>query len=54
MFESLREEDISYLLEYQDDEDVVDPKINSEGLLLGTYIYFSDCMNNGGTSRTLY
>lgn len=48
---SKEEEDISYLLEYQDDEDDVDPKINPEGLLPGTYIHFSDCMNNGGTSR---
>ncbi|KOP71438.1 SMI1 / KNR4 family protein [Lysinibacillus sp. FJAT-14745] len=48
---SKEEEDISYLLEYQDDEEAVDPKINSEGLLPGTYIHFSDCMNNGGSSR---
>ncbi|MFJ6210393.1 SMI1/KNR4 family protein [Lysinibacillus sp. NPDC092081] len=48
---SKEEEDISYLLEYQDDEEAVDPKINSEGFLLGTYIRFSDCMNNGGSSR---
>ncbi|MDF1964692.1 SMI1/KNR4 family protein [Priestia megaterium] len=48
---SKEEEDISYLLEYQDDEEDVDPKINPEGLLPGTYIHFSDCMNNGGTSR---
>ncbi|WP_285400053.1 SMI1/KNR4 family protein [Lysinibacillus sp. fls2-241-R2A-57] len=52
MFESSKEEeDISYLLEYQDDEEAVDPKINPEGLLPGTYIHFSDCMNNGGSSR---
>ncbi|WP_342436646.1 SMI1/KNR4 family protein [Paenibacillus sp. FSL L8-0436] len=48
---SKEEEDISYLSEYQDDEDAVDPKINPEGLLPGRYIHFSDCMNNGGTSR---
>ncbi|MBB4825571.1 hypothetical protein HNO89_002807 [Sporosarcina luteola] len=48
---SEEEEDISYLLEYQDDEEAVDSKINPEGLLPGTYIHFSDCMNNGGTSR---
>ncbi|WP_078552558.1 SMI1/KNR4 family protein [Bacillus alkalicellulosilyticus] len=48
---SKEEEDISYLLEYQDDEEAVDPKINLEGLLPGKYIHFSDCMNNGGTSR---
>jgi hypothetical protein len=48
---SKEEEDISYLLEYQDEEEAVDPKINLEGLLPGTYIHFSDCMNNGGTSR---
>lgn len=47
---SQEDEDVSYLLEYEDDE-AVDPKINSEGLLGGTYIHFSDCMNNGGTSR---
>lgn len=53
MLESSKEEeeDISYLLEYQDDEEAVDPKINPEGLLPGTYIHFSDCMNNGGSSR---
>jgi len=48
---SKEEEDISYLLEYQDDEEAVDPKINQEGLLPGKYLHFSDCMNNGGTSR---
>lgn len=48
---SKEEEDVSYLLEYQDDEDAVDSKINPKGLLPGTYIHFSDCMNNGGTSR---
>lgn len=50
---SKREEDMSYLLEYEEDEEeeAVDPKINSEGLLPGKYIHFSDCMNNGGTSR---
>lgn len=42
---SKEEEDISYLLEYQDDENFVDPKINPEGLIPG---HFSDCMNNGG------
>ncbi|EIT85759.1 hypothetical protein A374_07989 [Fictibacillus macauensis ZFHKF-1] len=47
---SKEEEDISYLLEEGDDE-AVDSQINSEGLLPGTYIHFSDCMNNGGTSR---
>ncbi len=48
MIESSKEEqDVSYLLE---DENAVDPKINQEGLLPGTYIHFSDCMNNGGTS----
>lgn len=48
MMESSKEEqDVSYLLEYGD---AVDPKINQEGLLPGTYIHFSDCMNNGGTS----
>ncbi|KGR86207.1 SMI1/KNR4 family protein [Lysinibacillus odysseyi] len=47
---SKEEEDISYLLEYEDEE-AVDPKINPEGLLPGKYIHFSDCMNNGGTSR---
>lgn len=52
MLESSKEgEDISYLLEYEDDEDAVDPKINPEGLLPGKYLHFSDCMNNGGTSR---
>ncbi|MGX5518952.1 SMI1/KNR4 family protein [Bacillus cereus] len=52
MIESSKEgEDVSYLLEYQDDEDAVDSKINPEGLLPGTYIHFSDCMNNGGTSK---
>ncbi|MGG3928208.1 SMI1/KNR4 family protein [Metabacillus fastidiosus] len=48
---SKEEEDISYLLEYEDDEGAVDRKINPEGLLPGTYIHFSDCMNNGGSSR---
>lgn len=48
---SKEEEDVSYLLEYQDDEEAVDPKINPEGLLPGKYIHFADCMNNGGTSR---
>ncbi|MDT9718542.1 SMI1/KNR4 family protein [Paenibacillus sp. ClWae2A] len=48
---SKNEEDVSYLLEYEDEEDVVDSKINPEGLLPGKYIHFSDCMNNGGTSR---
>lgn len=42
---SKEEEDVSYLLEYQDDEDTVDSKINPKGLLPGTYIHFSDCMN---------
>ncbi|MEK3805789.1 SMI1/KNR4 family protein [Bacillus sp. FSL H8-0547] len=52
MLESSREEeDISYLLEYEEDEGAVDAKIHSEGLLPGKYIHFSDCMNNGGTSR---
>lgn len=46
---SQEDEDVSYIL-YEDDE-AVDPKINSEGLLGGTYIHFSDCMNNGGSSR---
>jgi len=46
---SKEEEDVSYLLEY--DEEAVDSKINSEGLLPGMYIHFSDCMNNGGSSR---
>ncbi|KIV61590.1 Protein involved in beta-1,3-glucan synthesis [Bacillus mycoides] len=36
------EEDVSYLLEYQDDKDAVDSKINPKGLLPGTYIHFSD------------
>ncbi|MCM3172025.1 SMI1/KNR4 family protein [Paenibacillus sp. MER 99-2] len=48
---SKQEEDMSYLLEYEEDEEAVDPKINPEGLLPGKYIHFSDCMNNGGTSR---
>lgn len=48
---SKEEEDVSYLLEYEDDEDAVDPKIHPEGLLPGKYLHFSDCMNNGGTSR---
>lgn len=48
---SKEEEDISYLLEYDDDEEAVDSKINPEGLLPGMYIHFSDCMNNGGSSR---
>lgn len=48
---SKEEEDVSYLLEYEDDEDAVDPKISPEGLLPGKYLHFSDCMNNGGTSR---
>ncbi|SDM29796.1 SMI1 / KNR4 family (SUKH-1) [Paenibacillus sp. OK060] len=48
---SKEEEDVSYLLEYEDDEDAVDSKINPEGLFPGKYIHFSDCMNNGGTSR---
>jgi len=46
---SKEEEDISYLLGY--DEEAVDSKINPEGLLPGMYIHFSDCMNNGGSSR---
>lgn len=46
---SKEEEDVSYLLEY--DEEAVDPKMNQDALLLGKYIHFSDCMNNGGTSR---
>lgn len=46
---SQEDEDVSYIL-YEDDE-AVDPKINSEELLGGTYIHFSDCMNNGGSSR---
>ncbi|OMF17488.1 SMI1 / KNR4 family protein [Paenibacillus amylolyticus] len=48
---SKNEEDVSYLLEYEDEEDAVDSKINREGLLPEKYIHFSDCMNNGGTSR---
>ena len=48
---SKEEEDVSYLLEYEDDEDAVDPRINPEGLFPGKYLHFSDCMNNGGTSR---
>ncbi|WP_145407663.1 SMI1/KNR4 family protein [Paenibacillus xylanexedens] len=50
---SKQEVDMSYLLEYEEDEEEepVDPKINPEGLLPGKYIHFSDCMNNGGTSR---
>lgn len=48
---SKQEEDVSYLLEYEEEEEAVDPKINSEGLLPGQYLHFSDCMNNGGTSR---
>lgn len=48
---SKEEEDVSYLLEYQDDEEFVDSKIHPDGLLPKTYIHFSDCMNNGGTSR---
>lgn len=47
---SKEEEDISYLL-YEDDVNAVDPKINRDGLLPGQYLHFSDCMNNGGTSR---
>ena len=46
---SQEDEDVSYIL--YDDDEAVDPKINSEGLLGGTYIHFSDCMNNGGSSR---
>ncbi len=38
-------------LEYEDDDEAVDPKIRPNGLLGGTYIHFSVCMNNGGTSR---
>jgi len=45
---SKEEEDTSYISEY---EDGVDAKINQDGLLPGTYIHFSDCMNNGGTSK---
>ncbi|WP_332646651.1 SMI1/KNR4 family protein [Lysinibacillus sp. 54212] len=48
---SKEEEDVSYLLEYEEEEEAVDPKINREGLLPGKYLHFSDCMNNGGTSR---
>lgn len=49
MLESSKEEvDISYLSEYEEED--VDPKINPEGLLPSTYLHFSDCMNNGGTS----
>jgi hypothetical protein len=49
MLESSKEEvDISYLSEYE--EEGVDPKINPDALLPGTYLHFSDCMNNGGTS----
>lgn len=52
MLESSKEdEDVSYLIEYPDDKEAVDPKINPEGLLPETYLHFSDCMNNGGTSR---
>jgi SMI1 / KNR4 family (SUKH-1) len=46
---SKEEEDVSYLLEY--DEEAVDPKMNQDALFPGKYIHFSDCMNNGGTSR---
>ncbi len=46
---SQEDEDVSYIL--YDDDEAVDPKINSEGLLGGTYIHFSNCMNNGGSSR---
>ncbi|MBN8252831.1 SMI1/KNR4 family protein [Priestia flexa] len=45
---SKEEEDVSYLLEYEED---VDPRINPDGLHPETYIHFADCMNNGGTSR---
>jgi cell wall assembly regulator SMI1 len=48
MLESSTEEvDISYLSEYEEGD--VDPKINPDVLLPGTYLHFSDCMNNGGT-----
>lgn len=54
MLESSENEvDTSYLLEDDDDEEAVDPKINTDGLLPKTYLHFSDCMNNGGSS-TLY
>jgi cell wall assembly regulator SMI1 len=50
MLESSQEdEDVSYVLD--DDDEALDPKINSEGLIGGTYIHFSDCINNGGSSR---
>ncbi len=50
MLESSQEdEDVSYIL--YDDDEAVAPEINSEGLIGGTYIHFSDCMNNGGSSR---
>lgn len=49
MIDSSKEEvDTSYLSEYKEDD--VDPRINQDGLYPGTYIHFSDCMNNGGTS----
>lgn len=51
MLESSQEgEDVSYLTEDGYEEDV-DPRINQDELFPGTYIHFSDCMNNGGTSR---
>jgi cell wall assembly regulator SMI1 len=40
--------DFSYLSEYE--EEGVDPKSNPDALLPGTYLHFSDCMNNGGNS----
>ena len=50
MLESSQEdEDVSYVLD--DDVEALDSKINSEGLIGGTYIHFSDCINNGGSSR---
>lgn len=50
MLESSQEDiDVSYVL--CDNEESVDPKINREGLIGGTYIHFSDCMNNGGSSK---
>lgn len=51
---SAEEEDLSYLLDdedYEDDEEPIDPKIKLDGLQPGTYLHFSDCTNNGGSSR---
>ena len=49
ILESSQEDEDVYIL--YDNDEAVDPKINSEGLHGGTYIHFSNCMNNGGSSR---